>query len=240
MLAKEVNDYEKSTIQYFDDIKKIEPLSRDEERELFNLYQETHDERIRNKILTSNLKFVINVAKQFKNRGIPFADLVAEGNLGLTRAFDKFDNSRDTKFITYAVWWIKQAILEALTKRNGLPAEDLPTEYENISPELDENVSKPTNDTTFEDNEGKYDPEREIEIQECLNTLMADLNDREKDILIQKYGLDGNKPKTLEEIGETYGLTKERIRQINEKTYKKLRSKALLNQITSAIVLVEN
>lgn len=233
MLSQEVNDYERSTTQYFKDLKNIKSIKKNEEFELFRQYYEEHNEGAKKIILQSNLKFVITIAKQYKGRGVPFNDLISEGNIGLIKAFNKFDYKRGIKFISYAVWWIKQSILSAIENGNNLPAEELPSEYENYDIHNDnENIKQSQFNSPFEDKEGKYDAEYECNLKYIINTLTSDLNQREKEIFELYYGLNNKKTLTLEEIGNIYGLTKERVRQINEKSLKKVYSKALLENIT--------
>ena len=160
--------------------------------------------------------------------GLSYADLIAEGNVGLIKALDKFDGERGFKFISYSVWWIRQMILEALSKRNVSDAEDLPCEYESQGDDEDE-----VTDENYI-HEG-FESDREKERAEAIRMLMDYLNQRERNIITKYYGLDGNKPKTLEEIGLEYGLTKERIRQIKNTSFKKMRSVALATGMTANV-----
>lgn len=236
---KASNEFDKSTSAYFKEISKCKPLSREEEFSLWERYKKNNDIEARNKIITSNLKFVASVAKKYQGRGLSYSDLIAEGNLGLIKAMDKFDGSKNIKVISYSVWWIRQTILEALDKRNSMEAEDLPTETNTSelhfeSEEYTSEIEKYENDVIYysEDSEERQKANEEKKI---VSILTENLSNREKDILIKYYGLDGSDPMTLEEIGGEYSVTKERTRQILEKTLKKLRGEALNNSINETI-----
>lgn len=232
MLSQEVNDYEKSTQQYFSEISSYESLSKEEEKELFLEYKQTHNPAIRDRICQSNLKFVVNIAKCYKGRGLSFADLISEGNIGMMKAFDRFDIEKDFKFISYAVWWIKQSILEAIEKRNNLSAEELPTDHEKSDNYEDDDCV----DVNPEFIEHSYrEDAKELEVQHAIEMLSDELSERERNFLFMYFGLNGQKELTLEQIGQQYNLTKERVRQINEKSLKKLRARALNKCITSDI-----
>ena len=120
-----VDDYEKSTAAYFNLIKKNKPLTKKEEMNLWRNFKENNDLSAREKLIKANLKFVPSVAKQFKGCGLPFADIIEEGNIGLIKAIDRFDPKRDNKVISYAVWWIKKCIMEAIEKRGVLDTENI-------------------------------------------------------------------------------------------------------------------
>lgn len=235
MLSKDINDYERSTAQYFVDISKIKNLSKTEERELLREYKTTGSQIARDKILNANLKFVVSIAKGYKGRGLPFADLIAEGNMGMMKALEKFNMSNEVKFISYAVWWIRQAMCEAIEKRNGLMAENLPDETADIVKKEDVSEDEDVSHNQYIDAYGHYDKEKAESIASTINILTQDLSERELDILTKYEGLNGNKQMTLEEIGMIYGLTKERVRQINEKSIKKMCARALIENVTSDV-----
>lgn len=229
-----VNDYEQSTGTYLKEIGNFKPLTKIEEMELWKrLKKNPNDNFAKNKLLTSNLKFVVNVANHYKGRGLSMSDLVAEGNMGLLKAYDRFDPSRDVKFISYSVHWIRQSIQEALEKRNGIDSDDLPKDYENQENGVDEDYIEADNTPNLVNelidiyNESEY--ERITNQNEAINILFKGLNDRELFIIKSYFGIDCSKPATLEEIGSEIGLTKERVRQIKESGMKKLRSTAITN-----------
>ena len=236
---KTSNEFDRSAGAYFKEISKCKPLSREEEFSLWERYKKNNDIEARNKLITSNLKFVASVAKKYQGRGLSYSDLIAEGNLGLIKAMDKFDGNKNIKVISYSVWWIRQTILEALDKRNSMEAEDLPTESDKSelhfeSEEYTSEIEKYENDVIYysEDSEERQKANEEKKI---VSILTENLSNREKDILPKYYELDGGDPMTLEEIGGEYNITKERTRQILEKTLKKLRSEALNNSINETI-----
>ena len=233
------NEFDKSALAYFKEIGKCKPLSREEEFSLWERYKKNNDIEARNKIITSNLKFVASVAKKYQGRGLSYSDLIAEGNLGLIKAMHKYDGNKKIKVISYSVWWIRQTILEALEKRNSMEAEDLPTESnkselhfesEEYTSEIEESESN-----VMYSSEDAEEKQRRNEQKKIVSILTENLSYREKDILTKYYGLDGSDPMTLEEIGGEYNITKERTRQILEKTLKKLRGEALNNSINETI-----
>ena len=228
---KTVNDYELSTNIYFKEIDSYKPLTHEEELNLWKSYKNNNDMKARDKLVLSNLKFVASVARCYQGRGLSYPDLIAEGNYGLLKAFEKFDYTKGYKTISYSVWWIRQSILEALKDRNGIEGDELPTDnekqYEDDEIFIETNAM---NSNIIADNileeEQKHDENKEI-----ISRLTNNLNKREKFILKCYYGLDDFKPMTLEEIGDELNLTKERVRQILVKVFKKLRSEALILNI---------
>ena len=230
MLKDFSNLYDSTAGYYFKDITNSKPLSRAEEGRLSRRWRENHDVNARNKLIEANLKFVANIAQNYKGLGLSYSDLIQEGNNGLFRAIDKFEPERGNKFISYAVNWIREGILSALKKRNSLPSEDLPNNIDDIDDDSNDNTI--TEDIFIENYELKHN---EQDITTILNLLMEELSDREKYIVKKYNGIGEKKPKTLEEIGKTLNLTKERVRQINEKAMKKLRIAALNKCVTSDI-----
>lgn len=225
--------FELSSQIYFNEISKYKSLSLDEEMLLWERFRKNNDLSARDKLITSNLKFVASVAKGYQGRGLSYADLIAEGNCGLLKAFDKFDYKKGYKTISYSVWWIKQAILDALERRNGIDGDELPYDYEKQSCD-DEDIAIvdiPKNNDFIEDDDKANSLE---EIKNMAYTLVETLTEREQNIIMDYYGMSGN-TKTLEEIGDDLGLTKERVRQIKEKALKKLRAEALSNSVPSNI-----
>ena len=226
---KNVIEYDKTANLYFNEISKTKPLSREEEYSLWKKYKEENDIEARNKLVSANLKFVASIAKNYIGMGLSYGELIAEGNIGLIKALDNFDGNKGFKIISYSVWWIKQSILDALKKRNVINAEDLPSSQQenNEQNEYDEYDCEITNycDFTF-DEEEKND---KIEDGKTMvGLLMNFLSEKERNIIIKYYGLNGKKPKTLEEIGKELGISKERVRQINKNSFLKMRTAAML------------
>ena len=230
---KNIDTFDLSSQIYFTEISKFKSLSLDEEMVLWERYKKDNDLIARDRLITSNLKFVASVARNYQGRGLSYADLIAEGNCGLLKAFEKFDYKKGYKTISYSVWWIRQAILDALERRNGMDAEDLPCDFEKQTGDDDEIliVDVPKNNNFIEDDEKANSLE---DIKNMAYTLVETLTEREQNIIMDYYGMSGSS-KTLEEIGDDLGLTKERVRQIKEKALKKLRAEALSNSVTSDI-----
>jgi RNA polymerase primary sigma factor len=254
---------------YFREIGEVELLSPEEEIELAKRIKQ-NDHKALEKLVTANLRFVISVAKSYQNRGLTLEDLINEGNLGLIRAAYRFDETRGFKFISYAVWWIRQAILQAIAEKTRLIR--LPLNRVGILTRIGKTYSRleqdneraPTfeeiaivleadpNDISYTIEKGKHSvsidsshssninirfidtiesqdepkPDSEVMDQSLtkeISFMLDTLPNREARILKLYYGLDGEKARTLEEVGIEFKLTRERIRQIKEKALNKLR-----------------
>ena len=233
MANQNINDYEKSVANYFNEIKSYKPFSLNEEKILWEDYKKNNNIASRDKLFKANCKFVVNVAKTFKGRGVSMYDLIAEGNLGLLKAIDRYNPEHNVKIFSYGVWWIRQAMMEAIEKRNFIPSEELPEDKNNDGDEQfndDNEQSLPEIFINEENDEGSRTEEQQKVIADALKKVSK----RDASLLLEYYGLIG-KPKTLEEIGVKYNLTKERVRQINKKTLKKMRVEMLNNSITMDI-----
>lgn len=205
---------------YFNDIQNIRHLSRREEQILSEKIQKG-DEQALNKLVYHNLRFVVNIAKNYRNNNVPFADIISEGNIGLIRAAHKFDPSKGVKFISYAVWWIKNSINECIEKYNR--------DNETLSYE-DYTLNKCTDlDNKFEQiNEDFEEKINNIQSRkDAIESLMKCLHEREIKILTLFFGLNGGKEMTLDEVGKEMCLTNERVRQIKDSALSKLKCEVL-------------
>ena len=257
--------------QYLQEIGKIDLLEPEEEVDLARRIKQGDQEALHH-LTRANLRFVVSVAKKYQGQGLTLADLINEGNYGLIKAAKRFDETRGFKFISYAVWWIRQAILQALAEQSRvvrLPLNRIGTiskirktraklqqqydrqpNIEELAEELEIDVQKvreamqhasrhlsmdaPFNEEddnslldVLPDNEG-MDPDEEmldesvkIDIERALSLLQP----REAEITRLYFGIGREHPLTLEEIGQRFGLTRERVRQIKEKALRKLRQK---------------
>ncbi len=269
-ISKQVTNRETASLdKYLQEIGKVELITADEEVELARRIK-TGDQAALEKLTKANLRFVVSVSKQYQNQGLSLPDLINEGNLGLIKAAQRFDETRGFKFISYAVWWIRQSILQALAEQSRivrLPLNKigsinkinkayahLEQEFER-EPNVEEiadlldisetevkeslrnsgrHVSMDAPLVQDEDN-NMYDvirsedattPETGLmyeslrkEIERAISTLPQ----READVIRYYFGLEGKHPMTLEEIGEKFDLTRERVRQIKEKAIRRLK-----------------
>ena len=208
------NEYESEVDYYFNSLRQYKKLSREEEKEL-GLRIQNGDKKAFDTLVENNLRFVITVAKAYRDSGVPFADLISEGNMGLIHAVEKFDPTKNIKFITYAVWWIKCYINDFIDKQMN-------------------NIEVSTDDYT---NYQYHDNLINEKFEENLNSLndrhatIADLliclKERERDIIQMSFGLNGEKEMTLDEISKVTDLSMERVRQIKDGAMMKLKCEAL-------------
>ena len=205
---------------YFNDIQNIRRLTRREEQILSEKIKKG-DEQALNKLVYHNLRFVVNIAKNYRNNNVPFADIISEGNLGLIRAAHKFDSTKGVKFISYAVWWIKNSINECIEKYNR---------YNETLSYDDYTINKCTDlDHKFEQiNEDFEEKINNIQSRkDAIESLMKCLHEREIKILTLFFGLNGGREMTLEEVGKEMCLTNERVRQIKDSALSKLKCEVL-------------
>jgi RNA polymerase primary sigma factor len=271
-ITKSITNRESQSLEkYLQEIGKVDLLTPEEEVDLAKRIKQG-DQIALEKLTKANLRFVVSVAKQYQNQGLSLSDLINEGNLGLIKAAQRFDETRGFKFISYAVWWIRQSILQALAEQSRivrLPLNkvgslnkinkafsELEQEYERepSADELAEQLQIPTEEveTTLgvaarhvsmdapfvegEDNslldvlENSTTPktDQKLEYKESLRReierSLSTLTDRQCDVIKLYFGIGVEHPMSLEDIGEQFGLTRERVRQIKDKAISKLRA----------------
>jgi RNA polymerase primary sigma factor len=269
-IVKQFTNRENLSLEkYFQEIGKVELLTPEQEIELA-IRMKKGDQSAMEVLTKANLRFVVSVAKQYQNQGLSLGDLINEGNLGLIKAARRFDETRGFKFISYAVWWIRQSILQALAEQSrivrlplnrigainkiGKAYSNLKQEFERepsadeIAQSLEMDVDEISNTMkiygkqvsvdapfSFGDENSLLDviqndempaPDTEL-ISESLKTevknVLTILPEREAEVIKLYFGLDGEFPLTLEEIGDKFNLTRERVRQIKEKAIRRLR-----------------
>ena len=270
-ITKQVTNRDsKSLEKYLQDVSKIDMINADEEVELAQKIRDG-DELALQKLARANLRFVVSVAKQYQGQGLTLSDLINEGNVGLVKAARRFDETRGFKFISYAVWWIRQSILQALAEKSRvvrLPLNKLGTiskinktfgyleqqyqrkpSIEEIAKELDmperkvklamknagRNLSMDAPFKEGENDSNLYDvlksdespnPDRHLMHESLnleINRALDTLTEREADVIRMNYGLGSQPPMTLQEIGDVFDLSRERVRQIREKGIRRLR-----------------
>jgi RNA polymerase primary sigma factor len=235
---------------FLKDIGKVRLLTAQEEVDLARRI-ERGDLDAKQKMVESNLRLVVSIAKNYRNQGLPFLDLIQEGTLGLVRAAEKFDYRKGFKFSTYATWWIRQAIARALADKartiripvhvveklnkigraerklvTELGREPTPEEIADVTGIDPEEVSEFGQFIADERAESPYERAAEILTKEALREALENLSYRERRVLELRYGLGGEHPRTLDEVGRTFNVTRERIRQIENQSLKKLQSLA--------------
>jgi RNA polymerase primary sigma factor len=271
-ITKSITNRESQSLEkYLQEIGKVDLVSPEEEVRLATLIKQG-DQQALNRLTKANLRFVVSVAKQYQNQGLSLPDLINEGNLGLIKAAQRFDETRGFKFISYAVWWIRQSILQALAEQARIvrlplnkvgltnriqkafsqleqeferepSAEELADllnmDLEEVASSLGINVRHVSMDTPLSegeestlldvlentnaektDNELEYKQSLRIEINRSLQTL----TERQKDVICYFFGIGVDHPLSLEDIGEKFNLTRERVRQIKDKAITKLKA----------------
>jgi len=266
-IATQITNRDSQSVEkYLQDISKLPMVTPEEEASLAREIR-TGSEAALEKLVMANLRFVVSVAKQYQHQGLTLSDLINEGNLGLIKAAGRFDETKGFKFISYAVWWIRQSILQALAEQGRLvrlpqnkigaynrankaiiafeqeherqpSVEELSkilemseTELSNIFTSNTRHASLDAPVTDSEDVsmgellEGSNDTDNEV-MQDSLRNeifrILKSLSPRESEIVMAYFGLGGNEGPTIEQIGQKYDLTKERIRQIKERAIKRL------------------
>jgi len=278
VIGKEDSFTEDSVRLYLREIGRVKMIKPDEEIELARRISRG-DEEAKKKLIQANLRLVISIAKKYVNRGLPFQDLIQEGNLGLIRAAEKFDHTKGFKFSTYATWWIRQAISRGLAdksrtirvpvhmvesinkmkKTSAKLAQELgrkPTEQElalsmelpvskvqeiiqadrePISMEMPLNRDEETylGDLIEDSESSRPDANTEEQLmRQDLNRMLSQLTPRERDIMHLRYGLEDGRQRTLEEVGRLFNITRERVRQIEHKAFRKLRQPAWSSKLS--------
>jgi len=264
--------------KYLLDIGRIDLLTIEEEADLARKIR-SGDEAALEKLTKANLRFVVSVAKQYQNQGLSLPDLINEGNVGLMKAARRFDETKGFKFISYAVWWIRQSILQAIVEYSRMvrlplnkmtsynkindawvafvqkherePSNEELAELIGVQPADIQNMLRGGNrhisvDAPLSDEEGaatlvdmmtlgeEDSPDLKLMEESVRKELVEGLeilSPREVQVLISYYGLDGNKSLNLEEIGEKYGLTRERVRQIKERAIRRMRKSMAKNSV---------
>lgn len=217
---------------YLREIGKLPLLTLDEERELGVRIHQERDEAAVTRLVESNLRFVVSYAKRYRHLGIPFLDLIHEGNLGLIEAAWRFDPSRNVKFITYAVWWIRQAMMHALsdqTRAFSFPPKLFAALHAGVD---DVSLNQPIADGDGRElvdlltQEQVAPVEAEMIHQADLEELadaLHELDGKEREVVRLRFGLGDDEPRTLQEIGDRLHLSRERVRQIESRAKEKLR-----------------
>lgn len=271
-ITKQVTNREAASLdKYLVEIGRVDLISPQEEVELARRIK-AGDQQALEKLTKANLRFVVSVAKQYQNQGLTLPDLINEGNVGLIKAAKRFDETRGFKFISYAVWWIRQSILQALAEQARivrLPLNKIGSigkvnraysemeqklerapSYSELSEYLDLSVKdvknalassgkhvsmdaplvdgddSSSNMYDLTENDSLPEPDKKVlheSLQKEINRSLSTLTRREGDVLKLYYGLDGNRPMSLDEIGYRFDLTRERVRQIKEKSIRRLR-----------------
>jgi RNA polymerase primary sigma factor len=214
------------------EISKLPRLSVDEERELGARIQQHRDEAAVSRQVESNLRFVVSYAKRYRGLGVSLLDLIHEGNLGLIEAAKRFDPNRNVKFITYAVWWVRESMMHALsylTRAFSFPPKlfaVLGTVADDVS--LNDPVTadgtRHVGDTLAQDRVPPVEDEmiHQADLDE-LSAALRDLDGKEREVVRLRFGLEDDEPRTLQEIGDRLHLSRERVRQIESRAKDKLR-----------------
>lgn len=242
---------------YLKDLRKLKVMTPDREKELSKKIQspnitQREKDLIEKELVEGNLRFVISVAKQYQNQGVDLPDLIAEGNIGLLKAIKNFDWSKNLRFISYAVWWVRQSILQCLNehsrtiripvnviqdyqkekKETEKSGENISDRFLNLPSTINLQTEINEDGDTLIDlivNVDALRPDElldgKTQLKDGLMNILNVLDERERQIVEDYYGISGT-PRTLEDIGSDFSLTKERVRQIKEKALRKLRNES--------------
>ena len=270
-ISKSITNRESESLEkYLQEIGRVELIRPEEEVKLAKLINQ-RDQQALDRLTKANLRFVVSVAKQYQNQGLTLSDLINEGNLGLIKAAQKFDETRGFKFISYAVWWIRQSILQALAEQSRIvrlplnkvgltnriskaysqleqeferePSAEEIAELLEVSIEevaatigvggrhisMDQQISAGEDGTLIDlmENKNAEKTDQQMVLTDSLNTeierTLNILTHRQKEVLVYFFGLGIDHPLSLEDIGERYNLTRERVRQIKDKALNRLR-----------------
>ena len=261
---------------YLRDIRKFTPLSREDEVKAINAARKG-DQKALDHLITANLRFVVRVAGEYTGRGLPLSDLIAEGNMGLMRATQTYDPERGYKFITYAVWWIRQAILMALNRQthpiafpiNQLDDRDVLNKVSAAfsqaygrAPTIDElasetdfstrrvhkalqtsHASVSLDEPVYEDGDRQFadvvpddapQPDEDVHasrLRDLLHKGLADLPEREAEIINRYFGLDVDNAESLEQVGKRFHISRERVRQLKDRALGRLREQMDVEEV---------
>ncbi|MCG7857627.1 RNA polymerase sigma factor RpoD/SigA [Flavihumibacter sp.] len=278
-ITKSITNRESQSLEkYLQEIGKVELIGPEEEVRLAHLIRQG-DQRALDRLTRANLRFVVSVSKQYQNQGLSLPDLINEGNLGLIKAAQRFDETRGFKFISYAVWWIRQSILQALAEQSrivrlplnkvGLTnriqkayqmleqeyerepspeelAEYLELETEEVSASLGISARHVSMDTPLSDGEDNTmmdtmenpnaertdkNIEHDESLKQEIDRSMQVLTERQKEVICYFFGIGVDHPMSLEDIGEKFNLTRERVRQIKDKAITKLQTNSRSKQL---------
>jgi RNA polymerase primary sigma factor len=225
------NDFTHLTQLYCNELKACKPLTKTKEMELLKKAR-ANNKKAQNEIIKSNLRFVMKVAKSYSGKGVPMSDLISEGNLGMLRAMEKFDMSKNVRFFSYAVWWIRQYMSDFVKKRHISETieksdEELQTSVFKYSLSDDEDDTLNTIDVILPD-EDKYEKnEKEEDDKRIVFRLLEKLDGRERYIIERYYGINCSQEENLCEISKKLDLSMERVRQIKLTAMKKMKTQAL-------------
>jgi len=267
--------------RYLSEIGAYSILTKEQEMEIARHAEQCGSKDTLNKLVESNLSFVVKIANEYRNLGLPFEDLLNEGNIGLIEAAQRYDHTKGTKFITYAIWWVRKSILKALSEQSNLvrvptyqmkkvkrireteatlsrelgrhPGRDeISTRLESSISKIDEILLIKLREVSLDDKVGRdksipisdylvddatVNPEEELlrnESEDLVRSAIFMLTDQEKMVIANRFGMEGERSFTLKEIGESMGLSRERIRQIEAQAKKKLRRIFNMNRYNSS------
>ncbi|HEY3175911.1 MAG TPA: RNA polymerase sigma factor RpoD/SigA [Candidatus Polarisedimenticolia bacterium] len=256
--------------RYLSEIGEYSILTKEQEMEIARIAEQSGSKENLNRLVESNLSFVVKIASEYRNLGLSFEDLLNEGNIGLIEAAQRYDHTKGNKFITYAIWWVRKSILKALSEQSNLvrvptyqmkkvkkireaeaslsrelgrrPGRDeISTRLDSTISKIDEIMMIKLREVSLDDKVGREksvpisdylvddtseNPEENLlrnESEQLVRSAMVLLTEQEKTVIANRFGMEGGRSFTLKEIGETMGLSRERIRQIEAQAKKKLR-----------------
>jgi len=246
-ITKSITNRESQSLEkYLQEIGKVELIPHEEEVQLITRIKKG-DKSAHDRLVKGNLRFVVSVAKQYQGQGLSLPDLINEGNIGLIKSVDRFDVTRGFKFISFAVWWIRQSILQAITihaRMIRLPLNKvfLNNQIQKANSSLEQQLGRASSEEDITLMDTLVNPEAvrtdgELHHTESLKTEITRslqmLTDRQKETICYFFGIGTDRPMSLEDIGRKFDLTTERVRQIKDKAITKLRTAKTFNLLRS-------
>lgn len=219
-MTKSEMNFNGTVLTYYKALAPLKYLNNDEEKECIHLAKKG-DKKARNKLIEAHLKYVFKIASRYRDKGLTMQELISEGNYGLIKSISRFDENRNIKFATYAMFWIRQAISDAISRLKSHSFQEV--DWMDFADGKRENAQ-----TQFQRGQS-YNTDKQILQDETIGKLLDKLNDKERKVIEMYYGINGNDEHTLVAVSKEFGVSSERVRQIKKTAIMKMRTEALMD-----------